>query len=120
MRIIIPTNSKKGLEDTVANHFGRCETYTLINEKGELIKVIKNTSEHMGGVGLPPNLMKENKANILLCKSLGFRALQLCKNYDIKVFTSQILTVKDIFNLWKNDKLQEAGKEDACKEHGEH
>jgi predicted Fe-Mo cluster-binding NifX family protein len=118
MRIIIPTNSEKGLNDIVANHFGRCETYTLINEKGELIKVIKNTSEHMGGIGLPPELMKKNKANVLLCKSLGFRALKLCEKYKIKVYTNQALTVKEIFNLWKNNKLKEAGNENACKEHG--
>ena len=118
MRVIIPTNGEKGLNDTLADHFGRCKTYTLIDEKGELLEVIKTTSEHMGGVGKPPELMKKNKANILLCKSLGYKAIKLCEKFNIKVYTSQAKTVKEVFNLWKNDKLEETGKENACKEHG--
>ena len=71
MKIVIPTNNKKGLDDTVAEHFGRCLTYTFLNEKGEVVEIINNTSEHMGGSELPPELMKKHGANILLCRELG-------------------------------------------------
>ena len=117
MKIVIPTNSKKGLDDSVAEHFGRCKTYTFLNEKGEIIEIINNTSEHMGETGLPPELMKKHGANILLCKGLGFRAIKLCKQYRIDVYVHQAKTVKEIFKLWKNKKLKKACSEDACKEH---
>jgi len=117
MKIVIPTNSKKGLNNKIAEHFGRCLTYTFLNEKGEVIEIIDNTSEHMGGIGLPPELMKKHGANILLCKGLGSKAISLCQELGIDVYVHQAETVKDIFDLWKDNKLEKAGLEDACKEH---
>ena len=117
MRIVIPTNSKKGLDDQIAEHFGRCLTYTFLNEKGEVLKIIDNTSKHMGGVGLPPELMKKHGAGVLLCGGLGSRAIDLCKELGIDVYVYQAKTVGDIFELWQNNKLKKAGAEDACEQH---
>jgi len=117
MKIVIPTNGKKGLEDTVAEHFGRCKTYTFLDEKGEIIEIIDNTSEHMGGTGLPPELMKKHGADILLCKDLGPRALNLCQELEIEVYACQAETVKEIFEMWKNNKIKKAGTGDVCEQH---
>jgi len=117
MKLVIPTNNKKGLDDKVADHFGRCLTYTFLNEKGEIIEIIDNTSEHMGGSGLPPELMKKHGADVLLCRGLGLRAIDLCKELKIDVYTHQADTAKDIFELWKNNKLKKAGDQDACDQH---
>jgi len=117
MKIVIPTNTKKGLDDKIAEHFGRCLTYTFLNEKGKVIEVINNISEHMGGTGLPPELMKKHGADVLLCKDLGPRAIDLCKKLGIDVYVYQAETVKDIFELWQNKKLKKAGVEDACEQH---
>jgi predicted Fe-Mo cluster-binding NifX family protein len=117
MKIVIPTNDKKGLEDTIAEHFGRCNTYTFLDENGKVIEIIPNTSEHMGGIGLPPELMKKHGANMLLCRGLGSRALTLCKELEIEVYVCQAETVKEIFELWKNNKITKADIDDACKEH---
>ncbi|MDD5606628.1 MAG: NifB/NifX family molybdenum-iron cluster-binding protein [Candidatus Pacebacteria bacterium] len=117
MQIVIPTNDKKGLNDKVAEHFGRCFTYTFLNEKGELTKIINNTSEHMGGIGLPPELMKKNGADILLCKDLGPRALNLCHELNIQVYVFKAEKVKEIFELWKKNKNKKAGIEDVCVQH---
>ena len=87
MKIVIPTENDRGLKDKVAEHFGRCQTYTFINEKGEIIEIIKNTSEHMGGSGLPPELMKSHNAQVLLCRGLGPRALNLCQEMGIEVYS---------------------------------
>lgn len=117
MKIVIPTNNKDDLDSTVAEHFGRCSTYTFLDEKGNLLEIIDNTSEHMGGRGLPPELMKEHGANILLCKDLGPRALTLCDQLKIDVYVSQAETVREIFDLWANNKLKKAGTEDVCEQH---
>lgn len=117
MKIVIPTDDKKGLDDTVAEHFGRCNTYTFLDEKGNVEEIINNTSEHMGGLGLPPELMKKHGAKVLLCKGLGPRALNLCKNLGIAVYVCQAKTVKEIFELWRNKKIKKADSEDVCEEH---
>jgi len=116
MKIVIPTNNKKGLNDKIADHFGRCKTYTFLDKKGEVIEIIDNTSEHMGGMGLPPELMKKHGADILLCKDLGPRALNLCQELEIEVYVCQAETVKEIFEMWKNNKIKKAGAEDVCKQ----
>lgn len=114
MKIVIPTNDKKGLDAGIAEHFGRCRTYTFLDEDGEILDVIDNTSEHMGGKGLPPELMKEHGADILLCRGLGPRALSLCKDICIDVYVSDAETVREIFELWKNKKIKRADIDDAC------
>jgi len=117
MKIVIPTNDKEGLNSKLAEHFGRCNTYTFLDENGKVIEVIDNTSEHMGGTGLPPELMKKHGANVLLCRDLGPRALDLCGEFGIEVYVYQAETVKEIFTLWKNKKLKKAGFDDVCEEH---
>lgn len=117
MRIAIPTDGNKGLEDDLAEHFGRCNTYTFIDEKGMLIEVIKNTSEHMGGTGLPPELLKKKRADILLCRELGPRAIGLFDQLGIGVYVCQAKTVKEAFIIWKSKKAKRAGLEDVCREH---
>jgi predicted Fe-Mo cluster-binding NifX family protein len=117
MKIVVPTDDGKGLEGVVAEHFGRCNTYTFLDEKGNVMEVIGNTSEHMGGSGLPPELMKRHGADILLCRGLGPRALDLCKQLGIDVYVCQAGTVKEIFGKWKSGKIRRAGSEDVCEEH---
>lgn len=117
MKIVVPTNNKKGLKDNVAEHFGRCQAYTFLNENGAVVEIIDNVSEHMDGEGLPPELMKKHGANILLCKDLGPRALVLCGRLGIDVYVDQAKTVKGIFESWKNNKAKKAGTEDVCEQH---
>lgn len=117
IKIVIPTNDKKGLNSKLAEHFGRCYTYTFLDENGKVLEVIDNTSEHMGGTGLPPELMKKHGANVLLCRDLGPRALDLCGEFGIEVYVCQAETVKEIFNLWKDKRLKKAGVNDVCEEH---
>ncbi len=114
MKIAIPTENKKGLNDKVTEHFGRCNTFTFLNEKGELIEIIDNKSQ----LGLlPPQLLKKHGANVLLCKALGLKAFDLCKQLGIEVYISKAKTVKEIFKEWKNKKIKKANFENICK-HG--
>lgn len=117
MKIVIPTNNKKGLKATIAEHFGRCNTYTFLDDNGKVVEIIDNTSEHMGGSSLPPELMKKHGANILLCQELGPRALNLCRDLGIDVYVCQARIVKEIFKLWKNKKVKKADLSNVCEEH---
>lgn len=117
MKIVIPTDDKKGLNSNVAEHFGRCLTYTFLSEQGDFLEVIENTSEHMGGVDLPPELMKKKGADVLLCKGLGLRALELCRQLKIDVYIGCAERVEDIFEEWKNGSAKKAGTGDACEHH---
>jgi len=118
MKIVVPTDSYKGLEDRLADHFGRCQTYTFLNAEGEIVEIIDNTSEHMGGSGLPPELMKKHGAEVLLCRDLGPKALTLCEQLGMKVYVfPQAATVKEAFKSWQEGKIRPAGPQDACEAH---
>ncbi len=119
MKIAIPTNGKRGLNEDVAQHFGRCNTYTIIDENGRLLEIIDNTSEHMGGFGLPPDLMKKHGTDMLLCMDIGPRAIIMCKNLGIDVYLVHAKTVKEMFEKWKSGKIKKAELEDTCKQHRE-
>jgi len=119
MRIAVPTNDLKGLDGEVAQHFGRCPTYTFLDEHGKVAEIIDNTSEHMGGLGLPPELLKKHGADALLCEELGPRALALCKKLGIRVFLCGQKTVRGAFKSWKSKKAKIAGLNDYCEEHQE-
>ena len=119
MKIIIPTEGKKGMEESVALHFGRCGTYTILDENGKLIETIENTSEHMGGSGLPPELMKRHGTDLMLCRDLGPRAIMMFKQLGIDVFVGDAVTVKEMFEAWKSGRLKKAGMDDACEQHKE-
>jgi len=104
MKIAIPAEEKKGLEARVAEHFGRCNYYVIIDE--ESMTEIRNTSEDMGGSGLPPELLKQHGVDVILCKALGPKAINLCKELGIKVYVGSAETVKEMLNLWKKGKLK--------------
>ncbi|MFA6423141.1 MAG: NifB/NifX family molybdenum-iron cluster-binding protein [Patescibacteria group bacterium] len=114
MKIAIPTNDKK----TVADHFGRCQTYLCFDEKGNSLAEINNTSEHMGGQGLPPELLKNNGVDVLLCKDLGPYAISLCSENNIKVYKhSEAELINSLFNLWQSNKLKEIAIGEGCESH---
>ena len=117
MKIAIPTLGEKGLDEIVSQHFGRCETYTILDEKGLLIKIIENISSHNGGQGLPPELLQKNGINVLLCKGIGPMAIDLCKELNITVYVNSGKTVKEIFENWKRDSPLPASVDDSCEEH---
>ena len=117
MRISVPSMGNKGLEDMVGQHFGRVPTYTIWDSETENVEVVSNTSEHMGGIGLPPELMNAHKVDIMLCSGLGQRAVQMFENFGIMVYVGAMGTVKDAIEAWKRGELQEVTDETACQVH---
>ncbi|MGA1872379.1 MAG: NifB/NifX family molybdenum-iron cluster-binding protein [Thermoplasmatota archaeon] len=117
MIIGIPTMGTKGMDEMVGEHFGRTPTYTLYDTETGNIRVIENTSEHMGGTGQPPELLARNGVGILVCQGLGRRAIALFRDYDICVFIGASGTVSDAIGMWKDRGLVEATEDTACGKH---
>lgn len=117
MKICIPTTGENGLDNLVGEHFGRVPSYTIIDLDTNQIKVIPNTSEHMGGQGRPPEIMAREGVNIMICRGLGRRAIMMFEELGIDVYIGASGTVKDAINAFKQGKLQKASIENACGEH---
>jgi predicted Fe-Mo cluster-binding NifX family protein len=117
MRICIPTNGNNGLDEYIGEHFGRVQTYTIVDLETSEVKVVPNTSHHMGGQGYPPELMKKEGVNILVCRGLGRRAIDMFEEFGIDVYVGATGKVKDAIDAFKQGNLQKAGMDDACGKH---
>lgn len=117
MKIGVPTLGTRGLSEEVSPHFGRAPTFTIYDTETGTVEVVDNTSEHMGGVGKPPQLLMQRGAHTMLCSGLGPRAVHMFESYGIRVFVGASGTVQDSIDLWKEGILQEATDENACKMH---
>ena len=123
MKVCIPTNSDKGLDDIVGEHFGRVQTYTIVDLEKNDVKVIPNTSNHMGGTKNPPEILAEYGVNVMICQGLGRRAISMFTDFGIDVYIGANGTVKDAINAYKTGQLRKASEADACGQHvfrGEH
>ena len=122
MKLCFPTEGNAGFIELIGEHFGRTPTYTIYDLKSHDIKVIENTSEHMGGIGYPPELMKKEGVDILICRGLGRRALSMFIEYGIEVYIGASGSVENAISDYKNMRLKKATVSDSCSEHkfGDH
>jgi predicted Fe-Mo cluster-binding NifX family protein len=120
MKVCIPTEGEGGIDDAVGQHFGRVPTYTLVDIDADEVTVIPNTSEHRGGVGVPPEFISGTGTHVMLCSGLGPKAVHLFEEFGIDVFVGAEGTVRDTIEAWQQGRLTEATDENACKEHRDH
>jgi predicted Fe-Mo cluster-binding NifX family protein len=117
MKICIPTMGNNGLDDIVGEHFGRVPTYTIVDIDTYEVKVIPNTSHHMGGYGDPPEIMAREGVNVMVCQGLGRRAISMFENLGIAVYIGASGTVRDAVDMFKQGNLQKASESDGCGKH---
>jgi predicted Fe-Mo cluster-binding NifX family protein len=117
MKICIPTLGENGLNDAVGEHFGRVPTYTIVDLNTNEVKVVPNTSEHMGGQGQPPEIMAREGVNVMVCRGLGRRAIMMFEELGIDVYIGASGTVRNAIDAFKQNRLQKARINDACGQH---
>ena len=117
MKICIPTISDRGLDDIVGEHFGRVPTYTIIDLDTDQVRIIANTSHHMGGQGDPPEILAKEGVKIMVCRGLGRRAIALFNQLGIDVFIGANGTVREAIQAFNDGILKKAGTTDACEQH---
>ena len=118
--LCIPTDGPGGLDDRVGEHFGRVPAYTMVDTETGDVRVVENTSEHAGGVGLPAEILANLGIDVLLCQGAGRRALQILSEKGIQVCVGVSGTVREAVDAWKTNALTPAGEGDACQQHAFH
>jgi len=111
VRIVVPVSDEKGIDAQLSQHFGRAPFYAIIDldEKGQVIGqgTIANTSEHFGGVGLPPDRILQLKPKALVTYGLGSKALRVFQNVGVAVLRTEANTVREVVRAYNNNELQE-------------
>ncbi|MCG7844246.1 MAG: NifB/NifX family molybdenum-iron cluster-binding protein [Methanomassiliicoccales archaeon] len=101
----------------VGAHFGRVPAYAIVDTETDELTFVDNTSEHMGGIGLPPELLSKLGVHVMLCSGLGPKAVDLLSSFDIQVFVGASGTVQETMDAWRQGKLPSANHANACSEH---
>lgn len=115
--VAIPTEGAGGPDAPVGEHFGRVPTYTLFDVERGVADVVENTSEHMGGTGYPAQLLSDADIDVLLCRGLGRRAIQMLTENGVDVCIGVSGTAQQAFDAWKSGQLKTAADDDACTRH---
>lgn len=117
MLVCVPTVGYQGFEDSVCEHFGRAQTFTLVDSVTKEVRVVENKSEHMGGTGTPPEHLAKEGVKVVLAGGLGPKAIDMLHGYGIIVFVGAHGTVQQAIVNWETGKLASASKDNACRDH---
>lgn len=117
MLIGIPSMGNRGLNETVGEHFGRVPFYTIINTESDEIRVIPNSSEHMGGSGYPAELLSNEGVEAMICGGIGRRAISIFDDKGIRVYAGARGTIAETVEAFRSGKLSECGESGACEQH---
>ena len=111
VRIVVPVSDEKGIDAQLSQHFGRAPFYAIIDldEQGKVIGqgTIANTSEHFGGVGLPPDRIMQLKPKALVTYGLGSKALRMFQDAGVAVLRTEANTVREVVDAYNKEELQE-------------
>ena len=108
MKIAISSTGKE-LSDGVAELFGRCPYFVIAEiENGKIAKAdaIKNNNENQAsGAGMSAaKLLAENNVNVVIARTVGPRAMDVLKQFNIEVYNGEG-AVKEIIQKFIDKKL---------------
>lgn len=99
MKIAISSEDNRGLNGTVAQHFGRCPYYTIVEIEDDSVKdvkVITNPFYHRHVPGQVPGFIRDQGIDVMVAGGMGQRAMALFERYGIHVVTGAAGTVLDV------------------------
>lgn len=108
MKIAISSTGKE-LSDSVAELFGRCPYFVTVkieNDKITKADAIKNDNENQAsGAGMSAaKLLAENNVNVVIARTIGPRAMDVLKQFNIEVYNGDG-AVKDVIQKFIDKKL---------------
>ncbi|MBN1666524.1 MAG: NifB/NifX family molybdenum-iron cluster-binding protein [Anaerolineales bacterium] len=120
MRIAVSAETNNGLESIVAQHFGRCPYFALVDLEGTEVKDVQViTNPFYGGhqPGQVPGFIHQQGADVMLSGGMGGRAIQFFQQFGIQAATGAAGTVQTALERYLGGELSGAA---PCKESVEH
>jgi len=108
---------RSGLSSSVGQHFGKVPDYAIMDTDSGALSFLENTSEHRGGVGMPPELLAKAGVQVMLCAGLGPKAVDMLSSLGIHVFVGAKGTVGETLDAYNAGRLTRADHDNACQEH---
>ncbi|HIE56732.1 MAG TPA: dinitrogenase iron-molybdenum cofactor biosynthesis protein [Anaerolineales bacterium] len=121
MRIAISAATSNGLDSVVAQHFGRCPYFAIVDldsTEVQNVTVIENPFYSGHQVGQVPEFIHSQQANVMISGGMGGRAIQFFEHYGIQVATGASGTVRTALQRFLGGELTEAAPCSESVEHG--
>jgi len=116
MRICISAGSDN-LNADLDPRFGRAMYFLIVNDKGKLIKAIKNTGVRaMQGAGITAaQIVAQEKVNAVITGNIGPNAAMVLGSLEIKIFLANpTMSVRDAFQQYQKGELKEVTRPAPC------
>jgi len=110
MKICISATGNN-LDAALDPRFGRAVYFLIVDDKGKLIKAIKNTGvQAMRGAGITAaQIVAKEKVNVVITGNIGPNASMVLSSSGIKIFLgSPGMSVRDALQEYQKGKFQEA------------
>ncbi|MFW6458845.1 MAG: NifB/NifX family molybdenum-iron cluster-binding protein [Halodesulfurarchaeum sp.] len=120
MRIAIPVQERTGREAAVAGHFGRAETFAVVDTEEDAITFADHEGGHGSGRDSPPVTIIDAGAEVVLAGNLGRKALERLQSADIEVYRGAEGTVADALEAWEDGDLEAVDPSDVHGHDHEH
>ncbi|MBE9524003.1 MAG: NifB/NifX family molybdenum-iron cluster-binding protein [Chloroflexi bacterium] len=121
MRIAISAQTSNGLDSTIAQHFGRCPYFAIVDVQDreiQTVELIENPFFAGHQVGQVPGFINEQKADVMLSGGMGGRAIQFFQQFGIETATGASGTVRSTLENYFGGGLTEAAPCAESIEHG--
>lgn len=125
MRICIPVEGTKGLDEKIFGHFGSSPYFLVYDTESKEMKTIKNTNDHhIHGACQPTGLLEVEKISAVISAGMGRNAVLKLNNSGVKVYvinndSIEDLTAEKAIQLFQEGKFIELTVDMACHGHGE-
>ena len=120
MRIAVSAETNNELDSQVAQHFGRCPYFALVDLEGTEVKaveIVSNPFYNGHQPGQVPGFIHQQKADVMLSGGMGGRAIQFFEQFGIQTATGASGTVRNALERYLGGELTGAA---PCKESVEH
>ena len=122
MLVAVPSEAPGGLDAKIADHFGHCDVFTLVQlEDQEVgpVEVVPNVAHEEGGCMGPVMLLKKHSVEALVAGGMGMRPLSGFQEVGIKVyFKEETTTVQEAVLQLAAGECREFGDDQTCGGHG--
>ncbi|MBF0566380.1 MAG: diguanylate cyclase [Nitrospirae bacterium] len=124
MKICFPTQQDEGLESKVYEHFGSAPMFVVVDTDTDAASAVTNNDvNHDHGACNPHKALNGESVDLVVVSDIGAGALMNLNNMGIRVFQSQLPTVKENFELLMTGEMPEfviAGSCCGSHDHGGH
>jgi len=118
MKICVPTQTDKGKEAQVFEHFGSSPFFTIYDTESGDVDIVNNANqEHSHGMCQPMSQLKGKDIDAVVCGGMGMRAIQKLNEGGIKAYRAIPGTVENIAEQYVKGGLEEITIKDACTNH---